>query len=125
MKIKYKFVTETVEIEVDDEYGKLIKRMNTTEESDLRTIRNNETRLDAFNDYSSWLADEIYEERKEKAIVIGNVIDELSPKQQELIETLFGPDGLSAREYAKLEGVSAAAITKRKKRIIKNFKKVF
>ena len=42
MKIRYKFVTEIVEIEIDEEIRKKINEMNIKKTSRNRTLRNHE-----------------------------------------------------------------------------------
>lgn len=125
MKIRYKFVTEIVEIEVDEEFGKLINEMNLKEASRNRTLRNHEIHLDTQNDYSIWVTAENNKESSDRTRTVEDAFDKLSDKQREFIQMLYGPEKITAKKYAEIEGVSPAAIASRKKAIKKILKKFY
>ena len=120
MKIQYQFATETVEIEVSDEWGDVLVDLDRQEYN----VNHKETRrhasLEAFNlDGSLFPSD---------ADIAGDVINNmererlytaiarLQPQQQELLRRVyFGGEALA--DIAREEGVSKMALTNRMKKI--------
>lgn len=130
MKITYKFVNgESVEIEVKEEIGNIIRDMDRTEETAARRNRYNERHIDTCFDHGDWNAyiepafDEEAEKQREFQEKASKALSSLSAKQIELLKTVFGENGISEKEYAASEGVSCAAITRRMNRIRKKIKK--
>lgn len=69
IKVKYAFVTgETVEIEVDDEIGVILKEMDKEEESATRYQRMKEVCFFSQMDHTHWGACELYDESLERSI---------------------------------------------------------
>lgn len=71
--------------------------------------------VDAEQDFTEELELRIMTEKLHKCI------DLLSPREKELIQAIYF-QGLSERDFAKIEGVSQNAINKRKKRILAKLK---
>jgi len=134
MKITYNFVNgESVEIEVNEEVGKLILDMRREEETGYRKNRCYELYLETSLDHSEWnkyvqpefdpeVAKEIEQKKKNRNKAIA-ALETLSEKQKELIEALHGEEPIKAKEYAELKGVTPAAISQQKKTIEKKLKK--
>lgn len=120
MKIQYQFATETVEIEVSDEWGDVLVELDRQEYN----VNHKETRrhasLEAFNldgslfpsdtDIAGDVINNMERERLYAAIA------KLQPQQQELLRRVyFGGEALA--DIACEEGVSKMALTNRMKKI--------
>ena len=120
MKIQYQFATETVEIEVPDEWGDVLVDLDRQEYN----VNHKETRrhasLEAFNldgslfpsdvDIAGDVINNMERERLYTAIA------RLQPQQQELLRRVyFGGETLA--DIAREEGVSKMALTNRMKKI--------
>lgn len=120
MKIQYQFATETVEIEISEEWGDILIDLDRQEYN----VNHKETRrhasLEAFN-----LDGTLFPSDADVAVdVIGKdelerlyaAIGKLQPQQQELLRSVFfGGETLAA--IARKEGVSKMALTNRMKKI--------
>lgn len=136
MKITYNFVNgETIAVEVNEEIGRIIIDMRREEETEYRRNRYNEVCLETNLDHSSWneyiqpeFDDEAERREEKKAIQEDNAkraIESLTEKQKTLVLSLFGDEPISAKDFAKLQGISPSAITQQKKTIEKKLKKFF
>ena len=130
MKIKYEFVTgEVVEIEVDEEWGEIVKELDRIEYNNNKKESRKHLMLDLAKDATAWVVDD--EDPEETIIEMMNCINDferimsiLNERQQELIKGLF-VDGYSHDEYATLKGVDRSSITHQLKTIRKKLKKFF
>ena len=123
MKIKYQFATETVEIEVADDWGNLVIDLDRQEYNNDHAETRRHYSLDA-------ITYEGEEYGTEDAAVcnfaeyedLRNAIAQLTPNQQAIIKAHF-IDGLTFTEIAKRMGTSHQAIQqaveRAKKQILK------
>lgn len=127
MKIKYQLATETVEIEVTDDWGNLVVDLDRQEYN----INHKETRrhcsLDAFNlDDALFPSDDDVEAEvttKDENRRLYAAIAQLSPRQQYLIRQVYF-EGRKYTDIAREEGVDRTAISHATDRAIKNLKKI-
>ncbi len=123
MKIKYEFATETVEIEVTEEWAKVIKELDRQEyNSNHRESRRHTSLSNGVDDYE-WLSCDRYEPFEvltaaEKSEKITNAVSSLCETQQELIEKLFD-ENMSINVYASLNNIDHSAVSHRIRRIRK------
>lgn len=120
MKIKYQFATETMEIEVSDDWGDVLVELDRQEYN----VDHKETRrhasLEAFNldgnlfpSATDVAGGVIGKEERERLYA---AIAKLQPQQQELLRRVyFGGEALA--DIAREEGVSKMALTNRMKKI--------
>lgn len=117
MKIQYNFVTETVEIEVPDDWGNLVidldrQKYNTNHKETRRHYSLDACQFEgadfAVEDeaLAALFAEPTAAERLHTAIV------KLKPEQQKLIRAIYF-EGISVNDYAKLEGCNQSAISHR------------
>ena len=117
MKIQYNFVTETVEIEVPDDWGNLVIDLDRQEYNTNHKETRRHYSLDACQfegaDFAvedealaALFAEPTSAERLHTAIV------KLKPEQQKLIRAIYF-EGISVNDYAKLEGCNQSAISHR------------
>lgn len=124
MKIKYQFATETVEIEVDDDWGCLVIDMDRREYN----IDHKETRrhvsLDAALYEGEVFADEGADlEKYADSIDIQQAISTLTDHQQRIINGYYF-DGLTYVELGRELGISEASVRKAADRALKALKKL-
>ena len=127
MKITYESATETIEIEVSERWGNLIKEMDREE---ARVDRKETRRHEGLNlalDESPWL--DSGEENPGDAIArtetgrkIGIALSHLTERQREVFLAV-NYYGYGVTEYAEIKGVSQPAITKSLKSAEKKLKK--
>lgn len=126
MKIKYDFATETVEIEVTDDWGAILVDLDRQE----YTINHKETRrhcsLDAFNLNDALfpsdvdvLRDILKAEDDER---LHNAIAKLEPRQQKLIRQVFFEER-GYTDIARAEGLDESAVRHATTRALKKLKK--
>ena len=120
MKIEYQFATETVEIEVSEEWGDVLIDLDRQEYN----VNHKETRrhasLEAFNldgnlfpSATDVAGSVICKEERER---LYTAIAKLQPQQQELLRRVyFGGEALA--DIAREEGISKMALTNRMKKI--------
>lgn len=128
MKIKYEYVNETVEIEVDEKWAVVLQELDRQEYNNEHA----ETRRHvshSYGDDGEWLIDD--EDPEETIIEMMSCINDikrirsvLNDNQNELINALF-VKGLSQEEYADKNGVTQVAIARQLKRIREKIKKLF
>lgn len=122
---EYEFTTETVEIEISEEWTEILRDM------DRREYNNNHTetrRHGRYEDEGEWAIDEAAAvetviRRKELRAERDQIWNKLTDDQVKLIKRLFF-DGVSVCEYAKEENVTQAAISRRLQRIRKKLEKI-
>ena len=129
MKIKYEFATETVEIEVTEEWGDILVDLNRQEYNNNHTETRRHTTLDnGFGD-GEWLAVDDEDiaglfASDTDADKLHAAMDKLKPEQQNLLHAIYF-ERMSMKEFARREGVSPSAITQRMTVAIKNLKEIF
>ena len=127
MKIKYAFATETVEIEVPDEWGDILIDLDRQEYN----IDHKETRrhcsLEAYNLDDALFPSDVDVLRDlingEETRSLHNAIAKLEPRQQKLIRQVYF-EGRSYTSIALEEGVDRTAVSKATQRAIKKLKKL-
>ncbi len=115
MKIKYEFATETVEVDVNQDFGTIIEDMDREEYN----VNHRETRRHVTMDTrkeAEWLADrsgDPYEQinSSDMSIKLADAVSKLTPKQQALIQAIY-VEGYSFKGYAEKIGVSPQTIRK-------------
>lgn len=127
MKIKYEFATETVEIDVEEQWANIVLDLDRQEFN----VEHKETRrhcsLEAYNLDDSLLpsdedlvGDVIRNQENER---LYRAIGMLTPEQQDLVKAIFF-EGVSVSDYAASHGVSQPAISQKKETAIKKLKKL-
>ncbi len=139
MKITYKFISadirigeEVTEIEIDEKIGEVITELNRQESNNDRKETRRHTSYSYDNDKVSALADETDVEnevisdilRKNNIQRLYHAIAQLSPKQRDLIQSIYF-DNVSVSEYASREGVTQSAISQRLMTARKKLRKFF
>ncbi|WP_322173940.1 sigma-70 family RNA polymerase sigma factor [Acutalibacter caecimuris] len=128
MKIEYKFVTGTVEVEVPDAWGTILVDLDRQEYNNNHKETRRHCSLEAYNLDDALLPSEedvvrdilAAEERQH----LYEAIDQLDADQLDLVKAIFF-DGVSLTEYGKRLGISQPAVSKRKAAVLKILKKFF
>ena len=127
MKIKYEFVNETVEVDIDETWASVIAELNRLEYNNNQKETRRHTSLNNGYDDGEWLAventilnDLIERETQERIFA---AIEKLQPQQQELLYRVFWKKE-KLTDIAASDGVSKMAITNRMKKIYKKIKKI-
>lgn len=125
MKIKYEFATETVEVEVTDDWGAIVVDLDRQDYNTDHKETRRHCSLDAYNlDDSLIPSGENVEQRILQAERDGQLYDALArldDDQRELIVALYFKK-VKAADFAKQKGVSPSAITQRKATALKKLK---
>ena len=126
MKIKYEFDKETVEIEVDEQWGQVVLEFDRQEYNNNQSETRRHNSLYDFSPESKKFTDSVD--------VLGEVLrnldykelytalDKLKPRHRNLIIQHYF-NGVSQNELARLEGVTKGAISQSISCAIKNLKK--
>lgn len=126
MKIKYEFATETVEIEVTDDWGSLLVDLDRQEYNNDHKETRRHCSLEAYNlDDGLLPSDEDVLRDIIKAEEAGRLREALScldADQRELVEALYF-EGVKAADFAEQKGVSPSAITQRKATTLKKLRR--
>ena len=125
MKIKYKFATETIEIDVAEKWGDIVVELNRLEYNTNHAEIRRHTSLSSFAyedrkhfaDGTDLLADLIDSE------VVSRAMANLTERQQYLIRKIY-LEGWKFTEIAAIEGVDESAIRHAVKRAKERLKKV-
>ena len=128
MKIKYEFATETVEIEVTDDWGTILIDLDRQEYNNDHAETRRHCSLEAYGENHT----EMISDMDAMGSLFGpdlpddvaEAMDQLKPEQKDLIQALFF-EGLSNEEYAHRCGVTPGAISQRKATTLKKIKKFF
>lgn len=129
MKIKYEFVNETVEVEVDEQWATVIAELDRHDYNNDKKETRRHTTLDNGFDDGEWLAVEedgilsLFEDT-EQLDRLASAMTHLNEKQCELVQAIFY-DGVKPSEYARLTGVTKGAISHQIETIRKKLKKFF
>ena len=128
MKIKYEFAKpeESVEIEVSDDIGEVIVRLDKDERNSYQKLHRRSCSLEAYDSYGKLIeSDEDIESdyiESEEKKALYKAIATLLPQQQALITRVFY-DNERITDIARSEGVSEAAIRDRLKKIYAQLRK--
>ena len=123
MKIQYKFATETISIDVPDDWGEILIDLDRQEyNNDHKETRRHyslEGKVYEGMDYAveALFAGPTDEERLHTAI------RQLSPDQQEMVRAIFF-ENVSVNDYAARMGVTQSAISHRLQTVKKKLKKL-
>ncbi len=127
MVIKYKFLDNTTsEVEVDDELGKHIIKMDEADYNLNRKETRRHIYMSVLEEQGRYITDDndplddILKEERIKELMAA--IEKLLPEQKELLIRVYWNNELQ-KDIAAEEGVSEMAISSRLKRIIKKLKK--
>lgn len=127
MKIVYQSVTETIEIEVAEEWAAVVRDLDREEyNSDHRETRRH-CSLDALNLDDAYLPSDTDVEAEVAELMENErlfaALAALEPQQQSLVRRVY-LSGEKIVDIAAEEGVSAAAIQNRLKKIYVRLKKI-
>ncbi len=129
MKVKYEFVNETVEVEVDKQWATVIAELDRRDYNNDKKETRRHTTLDNGFDDGEWLAVEdkgltaLFEDT-EQLDRLASAMTHLNEKQRELVKAIFF-DGVKASEYADFKGISKAAVSQQLSTVRKKIKKYF
>lgn len=123
---EYKFATETVEVEISEEWAEILRDMAREE---YNNNQKETRRSEPYGDEGEWAIDRKADidyvlEQKEMSNKFDRVMGSLTEKQRDFVENVF-MDSESKQEYAKRKNVGASAISERKEAVKRKFKKVF
>ena len=129
MKIKYEFVTgEVVEIEVDEEWGKIVKDLDRIEHNNNVKETRRHISLELIGENREMLVEDV--DSEEAVIDLINlhnyekILSTLEEEKQNLLRALY-EEGLSQEEYAERIGVSQVAVSKQLRKIRNEIKRYF
>ena len=128
MKITYQFAKpeDRVEIEVSDDIGEVIVRLDKDERNSYQKLHRHSCSLESYDSYGKMLeSDDDVEQNysdKQEIEALHKAIKTLLPEQQELIRRIFFEDE-KIITIAKEENVSAAAIHNRLNKIFAQLRK--
>jgi len=124
MKIKYQFATETVEIEVDDDWGNLVIDLDRQEYNNDHKETRRHVSLDAALYEGEAFADEgAGLEKYAERIDLQRAISTLTDHQQRIIKGYFF-DGLTYVELGEELGISEAGVRQAANRALKQLRKI-
>lgn len=128
MKIEYKFVDETVEIEVPDEWGSILIDLGRQEYNNNHKETRRHYHFEAcgyeggdFTVEDSALT-ALFED-DDMLLKLPSAIAELLPRQQQLIRQVFF-DGMKYTEIARQEGLDPSSVRQATLRAIEKLKKL-
>lgn len=124
MKIRYEFATETVEIEVDDNWGSLVVDLDRQEYNNNHTETRRHYSLDALiYEGESYGAEDPSIQRLVENQDLHEAIASLTPNQQQIIVDHFFY-GLTYTEIAQRTGKTVQAVNNAAERAKKQIKKI-
>ena len=126
MKIKYKFVTGTVEVEVPDSWGTVLVDLDRQEYNNDHKETRRHCSLEAYNlddallpSDEDVLRDILASEERQR---LYEAIGKLEPRQQKLIRQVYF-EGHTFTSVAQEEGVDRTAVSKATQRAVRKLKK--
>lgn len=127
MKVKYEFASETIEIEVTEEWGNMLVDFNRKEYNNNQTETRRHISLDGMDYEGELFADDTDIEK----LLLQNQCEEtlheaiwtLLPQQKELVRKVYF-EGRTIVSIAREEGVSKQSVHERLNRALKKLKKV-
>lgn len=127
MKIKYEFATETVEVEVTDEWATVIADLDRRDYNTNHKETRRHCSLDAYNlDDALFPSDEDVERdfiRSEENKKLYAAIAQLEPRQQDLIRRVFF-EGQSYSDIAREDCLHRTSVQQATVRALKKLKKL-
>ncbi len=128
MKIEYKFVTGSVEIEVADDWGTLLLDLDREEYNNDHKETRRHYHLEACDYEGEDFAVEDFGfdailNRDEAKKRVAAALPCLTGPQRNLIHALYFKN-ISPKDYAKCQGISDAAVSKMKTAALKKMKKI-
>lgn len=124
MKIKYQFATETVEIEVDDDWGSLVIDLDRQEYNNDHKETRRHVSLDAALYEGEAFADEGADlEKYADHIDLRRAISTLTDHQQRIINGRYF-EGLTYVELGKELGITEASVRSAADRALKQLRKI-
>ncbi len=127
MKIKYEFATETVEVEVSDEWATVIADLDRRDYNTNHKETRRHCSLDAYNlDDALFPSDEDVERdfiKSEESKRLHSAIAKLEPRQQDLIRRVFF-EGQSYSDIARGSSLHRTSVQQATVRALKKLKKL-
>lgn len=125
MKIQYKFVDETVEIEVEEDWGNLVIDLDRQEYNNNHTETRRHASLNAMSYEGDYFEDDRADlSRFADVLALRDAISKLPERQRQIIQLYFF-DKLTVQEIARLLGRHHSTVQESLNNAIKNLKKVF
>lgn len=128
MKRAYHFVNETVEIEVEEKWGQVLKELDRLEYNNNHKETRRHSPLDDPDGKGSRIPSEknLEEEveRREEIVMLKRAVATLGQAQKDLLRRVYYLEEKQS-EIAKAEGVQRTAISGRLQRIYTQLKKFF
>ena len=133
MIVNYEFVTgETVSIDVDEKWAKILKELDKEEANNNRKETRRHISLSELGDEGPWLTTDHGEDYLRCAgktfarddARFDEAYKTLTPKQKEIYQAVYVHDKM-LKEYAEENGISPSAATQQNKGMIKKYEKVF
>lgn len=126
MKITWTFADETTsEVEVSAEWGTILVDLDRQEYNNDHKETRRHYRLDAcaYEGEDFAVEDTALTAINERDDRITAALEKLSSKQREVIKALFY-EGLTQKEYARLRGISIAAVSKMYRQATKKLREI-
>lgn len=128
MKIKYQFVNETVEIEVDEKWSSVIAELDRQEYNNNHAETRRHSSLDAINLDTTIITEDndpfidLMKDMEFRAVY--ECLSRLSERQRYLLTAVY-MEGKSQMDIAAEEGVTFGAVHNALVRAKKTFKKIY
>lgn len=129
MKIRYEFSDKAVEIEVDDKWGNILIDLDRKEYNVNHKETRRHTSLDGLDFEGKLFADDIdiphLLEQKETAQMVRAAVEQLKPKQRDLIYALYLSDkAVSQAEYGRQLGIAETSVQQNARRAKQALKEI-
>ena len=125
MKIQYKFINETVEIEVEEDWGNLVIDLDRQEYNNDHAETRRHASLSAMSYEGDYFEDDRADlSRYADVLVLRDAIKNLPDRQREIIHLHFF-EQLGIREIARQLGLDHSTVRESLNAAIKNLKKIF
>lgn len=129
MRIHYEFSDKTVEIEVNDEWGNILIDLDRQEYNVNHKETRRHTSLDGLDFEGKLFADNIdiphLLEQKETAQMVRAAVEQLKPKQRDLIYALYLSDKpVSQAEYGRRLGIAETSVQQNARRAKQALKEI-
>lgn len=125
MKIQYKFIDETVEIEVEEDWGNLVIDLDRQEYNNNHAETRRHASLSAMSYEGDYFEDDRADlSRYADVLALRDAIQNLPDRQREIIHLHFF-EQLGIREIARQLGLDHSTVRESLNAAIKNLKKIF
>ncbi|MBR7072625.1 MAG: sigma-70 family RNA polymerase sigma factor [Eubacterium sp.] len=129
MIYKYITVSGTEQIEISDEWGKILKELDRNEYNNNHTETRRHSTLDNDVDDAEWLLNEDknlcrllgYNINAER---VRETLSKMKPQQREILISIY-VEGVTQQEYAKKLGINQSNVSRRLATAKKSFCKIF